>query len=165
MTQWVLLLMISLQPANVTPWADTFPATAESIARASVQSPLFAGADGPARTATVLVSVAWFEGRFNAHAIGDHGHSHGMFQSSRVPIEDLDEQTRQALGMMRASFAGCHARKAEDWLGHYASGGSTCTNVGGLIASRHRMSLAMRLWKDHPSRQIDPFCTVHLHHP
>ena len=73
MSSWILLLMIGLQPAKNTPWADTFEHTAEVIATASVQSPLFEGADGPGRTAAFLVALSWFESRFDVHATGDNG--------------------------------------------------------------------------------------------
>ena len=158
LTQWILALMLSIQPAITTPWSASFPATADAIARAAVAEPLFAGESGPARTAALLVSVGWFESRFRVDAVGDHGHSHGLFQASRVPIADIDEQTRQALGMMRTSFRVCAGRQTADWLSWYASGGATCTNVGGLIASRHRVGLAMRLWKEHVLLQINIKC-------
>ena len=148
MSSWILVLMIGLQPS--APWADTYATTANAIAKAAEAEPLFAGEDGPARTAALLVATGWFESRFRPDAIGDHGRSHGVFQASRVPVADVDAQVAQALAMMRGSFATCHGRKAEDWLAQYASGGSTCTNVGGLIASRHRVGLAMRIFRAHP---------------
>ena len=143
---WVLLLMIGLQPS--APWRSTYETTAAAIASAATEAPLFAGKDGPARTAALLVATGWHESRFRPDAVGDSGRSHGIFQASRVPIADVNAQARGALAMMRDSFHACGGRKTEDWLAVYTSG--SCTNVGGLIASRHRVGLAMRLFKAHP---------------
>ena len=146
MTAWVLALLVLMQPQAT--WRATYEATAGAIAEASVQSPLFAGADGPAKTAALLVSVSWFEARYNPVAVGDNGHSHGLFQASRVPVVDVEVQVRGALAAMRESFRICGSRRAEDWLAFYASG--SCTNAGGILASRHRMGLAMKIWREHP---------------
>ena len=148
MTEWILALMLGLMAHEPAPWAATYPATAAAIASAATEAPLFAGKDGPARTAALLVATGWHESRFRPDAIGDSGRSHGIFQASRVPIADVNAQARGALVMMHDSFRACEGRKAEDWLAVYASG--SCTNVGGLIASRHRVGLAMRLFKTHP---------------
>ena len=159
MSAWILLLMIGLQPS--APWADTYATTANAIAKAAEAEPLFAGEDGPARTAALLVAVAKFESNFKPGALGDKSTSVGLWQINQSNfaglgitkaelLADRDLEVRAALSMMRASFKVCAARKAEDWLGHFASGGATCTNVGGLIASRHRVGLAIRLFRDHP---------------
>ena len=146
---WILSLMLAIQPS--APWRASYEDTADAIARVVESSPsLFAGDKGRERTAAVLVAVGWHESRFNPSAIGDHGRSYGIYQASRVPLVDVEAQTRGALAAMGASFHVCGARRAEDWLAQYASGGAGCTNVGGLIASRHRMGLAMRLWREHP---------------
>ena len=156
MSAWILLLMIGLQPS--APWRDTYATTANAIARAAEAEPLFAGEDGPARTAALLVSVAWFEGRYdpNAHNAKDPGGgSFGMFQSSRKPIASVDDQVKHALAALRVSFRECASRRSQDWVALYASG--SCTNVGGQLASRRRMGLAQRIFHDHPPPSRDVF--------
>lgn len=70
--QWVLSLMLKAEPAAATsPWRSTYESTAVAIAEVADAWPLFAGADGVERTAAVLVSVAWFESRFQPDAVGD----------------------------------------------------------------------------------------------
>ena len=76
---WVLSLMLALEPHS--PYAATFSATATAIAHVvASEQPLFDGADGRVRTAALLVSLGWFESRFDQHAVGDHGGAHGLFQ-------------------------------------------------------------------------------------
>jgi len=141
--------MISLEPNPL--WRASYDATAEAIARGATEAPLFAGEDGPARTAALLVSVSFFEARFDPHAhnaTDPGGGSFGLFQSSRKPIDGIDAQVTQALGAMRASFKACATRAPQDWMAFYASG--SCTNVGGVLASRRRMGMAMKLFKERP---------------
>lgn len=157
MTEWILALMLGLMAHEPAPWSSTYPATAAAIANAATEAPLFAGKDGPARTAALLVSVAWFEGRFDpkAHNATDPGGgSFGMFQSSRRPIASAEEQARHALGALRVSFRECSARAPQDWVAFYASG--SCTNVGGLLASRRRMGMAMKLYQERPYQPPSP---------
>lgn len=152
MSAWILSLMLLLQPAKSTPWAATYEATAQAIASASVQSPLFAGAHGAERTAALLTALAWFESRFDVHASGDHNRSHGLFQQQgRGELGTAEEATKVAIEQIRVSFAACKGRPFEDSLANYASGRGTCTNAGGLVASRHRVGLALRLFREHPA--------------
>ncbi len=162
MAAWILSLMLLLQPAKATPWADTYEATAHAIADASVQSPLFTGAHGAERTAALLVATGFFESRFRPDAIGDHGRSLCMLQvgesnlkalgvTREAMLTDLPTCLRAGLTMMKGSFSVCRGRPIEEWLGHYTAGGQGCR---GLVESRHRVGLALRLFRDHP-RPID----------
>lgn len=145
---WVLFAMSSIQPK--APWIDTYPKTADAIAKVSIDEPLFDGDDGPRRTAALFVSVAWFESTFNPKAEGDKGQSVCLFQigvsnlkalgtTRQEILEDVEVCTRAARRMMKISFNVCRRRPFEEWLGHYASGGNTC---GGLKESRHRVEKA-----------------------
>jgi hypothetical protein len=159
MTAWILTLMIALQPH--APWLSTYPETADAIARASIAEPLFAGKDGPARTAALLVAIGWFESRFQADAVGDHGRSVCLVQIGESNFKALGV-TRETMltsvatcihagiTMIRESMAACKARPLDERLGHYAAGGNGCSNEGGLTASRHRMLLAKRLFASVP---------------
>lgn len=154
---WILSLMVSLQPVDRTPWADTFASTALAIDQVVLEEePLYRGPDGKERTAALLVSLAWFESRFRVDAVGDHGQSIGLYQVSKAhaPREELlgaASATRVALGLIRESQRVCAGRALPEQLGWYASGGRAC---GGLAKSRHRMGLAAKLVREHP--YLDP---------
>ena len=69
LTTWILKLMIMLAPS--TPWRETYRATAEAFATSAVESPLFGGLSGSAKTAALYVSLGWFEASLRADAEGD----------------------------------------------------------------------------------------------
>ncbi len=161
---WILSLMHVLQPA--APWSDGYGETALAIAEASEADPLYAGPHGVERTAAVLVSLSWFESRFDPEAVGDNGHSVCLGQVGTSNLKELGVTKAEMLGdrsvclrsmlrMMRRSFAVCRGRPMPQSLGWYASGGKTC---GGLVKSGHRIDLALRLLRDHPfiSAEEDP---------
>jgi len=151
MLAWVLSLMVLLQPR--APWLATFHDTAAAVADVVlVEQPLFEGAHGRERTAALLVSVAWFESTFRPDALGDHGQAHGLYQvHDHGELADAREATRTALALMRQSFRACRALPMEERLAWYAAGGADgCTSEAGRRASRHRVSLGMRLFAKHP---------------
>lgn len=153
------MMMLALVPR--APYADTFPQTAAAIDRASHEAPLYAGEDGPERTAAQLVAIAWFESRFDPRAVGDHGRSLGLFQVGvsnvrrlDVAIDDLfdpDVAARAAIAMLRSSLRTCRVRPKEFRLAEYASG--SCGRGG--EASRHRTKLAGELLRAHPVRWFE----------
>lgn len=161
---WILTLMTALQPS--APWIDSYPATADGIAEAAEEQPLFAGEEGPRRTAALLVSIGWFESRFDAGAVGDCDkgkpksfatcRSFGMFQVERsnfiVPVEvvmsDVGIAARETLRMVRKSREVCGHRPAEDMLGWYGHGRSGCDHA--LVESRHRVRKAKWLERTFP---------------
>jgi transglycosylase-like protein with SLT domain len=149
MIAWILSLMLSLVPK--APWDTTYPQTATAIAEAAEESALFAGEQGPAQTAALLVALAYYESSFRPDAVGDKGASVGLYQISRanltVPsswvMTDARLATREALRLIRISQQVCRGRPLPEMLGWYASGGAGCR---GAKASRLRMGLANHLW-------------------
>jgi len=155
----ILQWMISLQPPAVTPWRDTYADTAEAIAEVvEHEEPLFEDDADRVKTASLLVAVAFTEGRFDPHAVGDHGRAHGAWQvhaseyapeaASPAFLDDVGLQARVALRMLRTSLKACRARDADARLSWYTSG--TCDRGGN--ASRYRMSLAKRIARVAPAR-------------
>lgn len=146
---WVLSLMIGLQP--LAPWRESYPETASAIARASRTFPAFEGANGAKRTAALLVSLAWFESRFDPQAHGDHGQSLGLFQISRVHAKSVEllepnYAPYHALSLIRRSFEVCRSKPVDERLAWYAAGGDGCSDAG-IRKSAHRMALARRLYE------------------
>ena len=152
MIQWILSLMLLLQPT--APWKDTYEQTATSISQASKKYPIFQGPKGTEETATLLISVAWFESRFNPKAVGDHGKSFGLYQQQlhvgldKEALFDTDVATKVAIDQFKVSFRVCRNRPIEEKLGWYAAGKDDCER--GLQESRHRMLKARWLFKNHP---------------
>ena len=131
-------------------------------------------ADGVKRTISVLLGLAYYESNFLADAEGDcitasgklvpsvsgrckdsTPHSYCMFQlnksnfrtlgTSREEVQtDLAVCAKNALRMIHASFAICHARPLDDRLANYAAGGEGCGGPKGegVDLSRHRMKKA-----------------------
>ena len=158
MSTWILSLMLLLQPPGITPWSGGYEQTAETIAKVAQADPVFAGEHGADRTAVLLVALGWFESRFRPDAVGDNGRSLCMLQvgesnlkalggTREAMLTDLSTCLHAGLKMIRASFAVCGANPLEERLGHYAAGGPGCRGVN---ESRHRVGLAMRLFRDHP---------------
>jgi len=164
LVQWALGMMTSLQPVAVTPWADTYVSSAEAMVDVAEEAPLFKGEDGVRKTIVLLISLGWFEGRFNQKAIGDKGQSVCMFQlgvanlkslgtSREEVLSDFSVCARSALKAVRISFNVCRGRDELDLLGHYASGSARCD--AGLRESRHRMQKAKWLFGKFPFKMED----------
>jgi hypothetical protein len=158
MSTWILSLMLLLQPPGITPWWTSYERTAETIAQVSKADPVFSGVHGADRTAALLVALGWFESRFRPDAVGDHGRSLCMLQvgesnlkalgvTREAMLTDLETCLHAGLKMIRTSFAACGANPLDERLGHYAAGGQGCR---GIKESKHRLGLAMRLFRDHP---------------
>lgn len=124
---WVMKLLATVQPSKA--YSATHWAIAEDIAEASLESPAFVGEDGPARTAALLVSIGFLESTLTPHALGDHGRSHGVWQSS------LPATARHAVYLIRWSYQTCHSLNA------YTSG--HCDR--GTLEARRRLDLASSL--------------------
>lgn len=162
MVQWILALMLSLIPS--APYADTFPATAAAIDRASHEAPLYDGEDGPERTAALLVSLAAHESSFDPRAVHPDtgGDSLGLMQINasnlhrlgltRERLFDAETNVRAALRLLSESMRACSRRPSWARLALYASG--SCDRGG--EASRHRVELAARLLRDHPAHWTEP---------
>lgn len=149
---WVLALMTAL--SHVDPGQRGFAATADAIAAEAEASPL-PGA-GPARTAALLVAVAWFESGFVADAEGDcagvdpgqrrdwarcpDGHParslcllqvgasnlRSLGVTREAIVGDVRECVRAGLRLMRASWQACRGRPLRERLVNYAAGGGGC---------------------------------------
>lgn len=149
---WVLKLMLSLASADdpPAPWAETYGATAEAIAAAS-----------PDRmTASVLVSIAFFESHFNPGALGDCRKGRDgkpvvtLETCNSLGLFQISKSHAPAMELFLPPTAAAHARRlvgvsrrmcgdGENALSNYATGGPVC--VPNLKESRHRMLLASRL--------------------
>jgi len=159
MAAWILSLMQLLVPH--APYADTFPQTAAAIDQVAHESPLYDDDDGIVRTAAELVSLAFHESRFDPRAVDKEGTSLGLAQVDVSNLANLGLERREqlfdpltnlraALRLMKISHRLCRFRPLEDALANYASGGGTCAVPEGLVASRRRMRLALKLLKKHP---------------
>ena len=150
LSAWIVLLMVALQPD--APWIDSYTATSKAIAEQAEQDPIFTGAEGTERTAALLVSLAWFESRFDPDAMGDHGKAFGLYQvqagGDRGPrlLGDARAATESATWEIRRSFQACRRQPFEERLAFYASG--SCSK--GIPHSKHRIELAQRLLKTYP---------------
>lgn len=142
---WALAVMNALQPS--APWRQEYESIAQGIVEGAQSEPLFEGESGFLRTVALDLSVAWFESRYNRHAVGDHGAAHGLYQVHGPEAATVKQQTIEANRMMRASFKICGRRPFPEWLGWYAAGGQGCR---GIQASKHRIGLAQRLIKERP---------------
>jgi hypothetical protein len=164
--EWVLALMLKAQPAH--PYRATYERTSEAIARASEASPLFSGDRGDAKTAALLVSLAFFESGMKPDAAGDCSDKTGQkrlactepgaiphsfcllqihesnlagFGVTREEIQsDVGACVRTSLALLHQSFRICRALGLEDQVRWYAGGGPTCpTSEDATRKSRHRV--------------------------
>jgi hypothetical protein len=173
--KFVLAMMLLAEPHS--PFVSTFEKTAEAIADAANASPVFDGEDGTDRTAALLVSVAWYESRFQVDAAGDcakktavgtcaggkprsfglfqiHESNHAWLGVTREQITaDPEVAAAAALKMIHASFVICRARPLEGRLGWYARGGSGCPEES--RESKHRVLKARWLFA-HAVRTVAP---------
>lgn len=148
---WVLGLMVGLVPN--APWRGSYSATAQALADAAQRAPLYEGRDKEARTAALLVAIAYHESRFRLNAVGGRGRWLCLFQVAR---ENLGANPRRVLGdakacvaaavpLMQQSIRACKSAPEAERLGKYAA--STCAR--GAKSSRTRWALANSLYKEH----------------
>jgi hypothetical protein len=157
LTSWILSLMIALQPE--APWSGTYPETAKAIDEAVQEQPsLFTDdAEGRAKTAGILVALAWAESTFKPNAVGA-GHVRGLFQiGGHGDLSDPHKAARVALELVRESFRICKARPVEERLAVYAAGGTSCKDppAEALRKSRFRVWKGLSLVKSHPPPRDD----------
>lgn len=127
------------------PWRGTFSSNALAVAKISVEDPLFEGSDGPKRTASLLLAIQEYESGYKTDAIGDAGRSKGRYQIQTAHDWRDDVQTTlEAIRLIRVSFKMCGVLPQDERLSAYASG--TCDSEAGRRLSRHRFSLAKRLY-------------------
>jgi hypothetical protein len=162
---WILSLMQLLVPH--APYASTFPETAAAIEKTAHEAPLYEGDDAAVeKTVVELVALAYYESRFDPHAVDVGKTSLGLAQvdisnlghlglTHKEQLFDPVTNLRSALKLMRISHRLCQYRPREERLANYASGGGTCSIPKGLIESRRRMKLAAALLRKHPPRWVD----------
>ncbi len=164
-TSWMLSLMVAFAPPEAKARGEQFPGHEETAAEKSAryesiasdlfevvydpkETPLFRGAKGRARTAALVLAVAYHEGGF-AHDVDvgpcyrgkdgrgsrcDHGTSACLMQlhvgtgktiqgySHDELFADRKKCFRAGLGLLRKSFAECRLLDAKHRLNAYASG-------------------------------------------
>lgn len=167
-TAAVVLSMLNDAEPGTSPYRSLYAANADAIATVANASPLFAGPDGPLKSAAVYASLQWFESNGNVAAEGDcrfltkdfhcdtarpdkgDPQSFGLYQIGRSNFAFLDvtkeamtgdavAQTWAAQKMITVSFGVCRGRPEDELLTQYASGGGACTDPKGIVKSRHRM--------------------------
>jgi hypothetical protein len=163
---WVLAVMNRLQPVAPYAWIQTYSETADAIAEASNNDPLFAGEDGPMRTAALLLAIAYKESRFKPTAVGDHGHSYGLFQiqpqTANLTANVLlvpREAAPVAINLIRTSFRVCGHAGWHDRLSWYCHGGNGC-HKGGNQASQNRIMLAEKIIRENPEDVVEQVSEV-----
>jgi hypothetical protein len=164
MVAWVPLY------AHRTESADEARARYEVIARDAVtiafddgEAPLYAGPDGRAKTAVLMLAVASFESSFrpavdDGVGRGDGGRSVCLMQirvgagttregwTGNDLVFDRTRCFRAALHILRSSFGTCRAYAEVDRLSAYATG--RC--LMGTEVSRARVTRARSWWMSHP---------------
>ena len=151
---FVLEMMLKAEP-RPTPWHDTYMSTAQAVAKSANKYPLFAGDDGPAKSAALAVGVMWFESHFEPKAKGDRqclerdargdclkrgepqslcafqvgvSNFKGLGVTEESILGDIQVCSDSGFRMMRTSFSICSGGDwtIEDRLNQYATGGSVC---------------------------------------
>lgn len=182
-TTWLLALMSTFAPPERAAIERPFPGWQESVedrraryeAIASAvrnvaydpeEKPVFGGPHGRARTAALLLAIAWHEsgyardvdlgpcwrGRSNDSSRCDFGRAHCLLQvhardgktrEGWTPAElvaDREKCFRAGLHLVQSSFAACRANPAKHRLCAYASGRCSAGQAG----SERLLSLAER---------------------
>lgn len=186
---WLFATMLSAVPPERLSYGRTYAEAVETIDQAKTryeefaavvalvaydpaEKPLFDGPDGRAKTAALMLSVAYYESGFRRdvatgrgkHARGDHGRSctpwqfnigSGRNQAGHTCDELLADQelaARDALQVLRSALRGCTGLPVEERMSMYLTG--RCEP--GVSAARNRWATAMRwlgrrteTWQDH----------------
>ncbi len=160
---WVLGIMTRAQPQSG--WTKTYGETAEAIADAANEDPVFSGELGAYRTAALLTAIALHESSFRRDAIGDHGRSFGLYQvqpgtakleGGWEDVNMMDLQTprvasKVAVALVRRSLRACHERPLDERLAWFAGGGPKCPDAEtALRASRQIFGIARHLFSISP---------------
>ncbi len=170
LASWATTIMIAVAPHS--PYLSSFSRTAEGLATAAVEAPVFAGEHGAEQTLALELAIALGESGFRVDAPGDcrglppgspkctpeRASSFGLFQINKGNLawlgaarEDLVGeplvQARLALKLVRQSFKNCAGRPLVERLGWYANGGDGCAESS---AGRARMKHAQTILAQHP---------------
>lgn len=172
---WALAFMLTVAPPG--PWYGEskdetiaryrqIAADAVSVAYEPDVAPLFSGPTGRARTAALMLSVAFHESGFRKdvdlgigpRARGDSGQSWCLMQimvgkgrtvegwTGQDLVRDRTRCFRSGLEAIRRSFAVCHGNPQDELLNAYTSG--SCSRGG--AQSRSRIRSALRWVATHP---------------
>jgi hypothetical protein len=148
MLETILAMMLSLAPGR--DHSELGGAVARAV---EAQPALFRDDDSKAKTAALLVAVAFRESSLRLDAIGDKGQSFCAFQIHRTSggtkalLIDADACVAKGMAMLRESARVC-PRAPIAW---YAAGGTAaCTNERAIRISNDRMALAKRLLRVQP---------------
>lgn len=158
---WVLDVMTKTVPNDTFTVRVTYDETAEAIAMAANQNPIFPGKDGAVQTASFLLAIAYHESRFNPTAVGDHGASLGLFQiqmnTAHVSANMLlvpREAAPIAINLIKTSKVVCGHFGWSEQLGWYCAGGNGC-KARGRAQSRSRVFLAGQIMRDNPVKDSE----------
>jgi len=169
MIELVTTWLVGAMMAWVPPAHDADRLRYESIAQDLVsvvyddaEQPAFAGADGRAKTALLMASIASFESGYRAdvddgRTTGDHGRSYCLMQvqvfgktdegwTGHDLVADRKKCFRAALKRIRISFDWCKSHALEDRLAGYTSG--QCRD--GEHLARDRFFRARAYWAHTP---------------
>jgi hypothetical protein len=175
---WILTVMLATVPpgrarfpeeAKETREAglERYEAIAQAIARVTLdprESPLYAGEEGRAKTAALLLALSYHESSWRRdvdYGLGNHAHGGGRYHcvlqvavdgttlegwNERDLVESRELCVRAALHILQRSRGGCREHGPDAWLRLYASG--DCTR--GRHAIRKRLD-TFRTWlAEHP---------------
>jgi hypothetical protein len=172
---WALAFMLAIAPPGpwrgepreetVARYAD-IAADAVAVAYDPDNLPLYSGKTGRARTAALLLSVAFHESSFRKdvdlgigpNARGDSGLSWCLMQIKVAGgrtiegfagpdlVQDRKKCFTTGLAAMRRSFLACRANPATEWLSAYTSG--SCSR--GAEQSRRRIESLTTWLSRHP---------------
>lgn len=152
LSTWIYLAMVAWvppQPADT----DRYIEIAADIATVAQEAPLYSGADGAAKTALLMASIASFESFYrkdvdSLKVKGDNGAAQCLMQVHPRRGEDLSDRKsclRIALLRMHESFRMCENLPLSYRLSGYTRG--TCSEDK---SSAYRISRAVQWWKSHP---------------
>lgn len=169
LSSWVLAAMTTLQPPSTTTprIAASYAETAEAVAQAAEEAPLFDGPNGTRETAALLLGIALHESNFRPWIKGDHDRSHGLFQVQPPTIRGLGGDgddllspkpaARAAVIVARASMRSCRSRPLEERLSWFAGGGPECpNNQEALGDSRAMFAIARRVLRESRVQSPEP---------
>lgn len=188
LTAWLYALMLWLHPPAAAVARTHLPAARETVAErearywaiaeavATVVSdpaerPVFAGPEGRARTAALLLGISYLESGWRRDVdlgLGPHARGGGVdacFLQIRVGrgrtregwtadelVTDRTKCVRAALRLVRASYGACRGLPREHALTAFAAG--RCDSERGQRASAARIAVARRLLEHAPPARV-----------
>jgi len=158
----VIAIMYALEPYGS--YVPSYGETAAAITHASNDDPLFPQHEGGSEaTATILIALAWYESKFHANVIGDHGKSFGLFQI-QPPTAKVDGSLLLlprnavfiAVDLIRTSFRQCEKRPWTERLSWYVASNGSPDHPIIVKKSMERLLLAQELFRRHFPKSAMP---------